>query len=256
MRADLPQFVRTRLDPDQRYGLRLTLFAVAIVLVAVPFSTLVFAVLGRGPVTRLDGSLANRLNDAVRASPAAVRALEVVSWLGRPGWLAVAVGVAAVFVWRRGVRRLAVYLVVTVIGGGVVDSAVKILVDRPRPVVDHPVASAFGKSFPSGHAMSATVAYGALLLVFMPALHGRRRVAAIVATAAVVFAIGCSRVLLGVHFLSDVVGGYVLGLAWLSAATAAFEVWRVEEGRRRAHPLAEGVEPEAGPALEGDVKRA
>jgi membrane-associated phospholipid phosphatase len=54
---------------------------------------------------------------------------------------------------------------------------------------------------------------------------------------------------LGVHFLTDVIGGYVLGLAWLLGAVAAFEIWRVELGRRPSEPLAEGVEPEAGPAL-------
>jgi len=129
---------------------------------------------------------------------------------------------------------------------------VKILVDRPRPVVDHPVATAWGKSFPSGHAMSSTVTYGALLLTFLPVLPGRRRAAAVVATAALVLVIGSSRLILGVHFLTDVIGGYVLGLAWLLGATAAFEIWRVELGGRRAEPLAEGVEPEAGPALRGD----
>jgi undecaprenyl-diphosphatase len=242
--------VQRRLDPKQRYGLRVTLFAIALVLVAVPFSTLTFLVLGKGPVTRLDGSVANRLNAAVHGRPAVVRTRDAISWLGKPLLLGVLVSAAAVFVWWRGRHRLAMFLVVTVVGGGLVDSAVKILVNRPRPVVDHPIASAFGKSFPSGHSMSATVTYGALLLVFLPVLLGRRRVVAIVATVALVLAIGCSRLLLGVHFVSDVVGGYLLGLAWLSASVAAFQIWRTEEGRRRTQPLAEGVEPEAGPALQ------
>lgn len=252
MRAGLPQFVRRRLDPAERYGLRITLFAVAIVLVAVPFSTLVFLVLAKGPVTRLDASLADRLNGSVHSSHGLVRFLEALSWLGKPLWLGIAVTVGALFVWRRGRRRLAVYLAVTVVVGGLVDSAVKVLVDRPRPVVDHPVISAFGKSFPSGHAMSSTVTYGALLLAFLPALAGRTRIAAVLGTTGLVLAIGCSRLLLGVHFLSDVVGGYVLGVAWLAASTAAFEIWRTEEGLPAAEPLVEGVEPEAGPALRGD----
>jgi len=249
MRAGLPQSIRRRLDPQERYGLRLTLFAAALVLVAVPFATLLFQVVAEGPAARLDGSLADRMNRAVDQHPVLLRTFELISHLGKPLTLGVLVSVASIFVWRRGQRRLAVYLVVTVVGGGLVDSAVKILVDRPRPVVDHPVITAWGKSFPSGHAMSSTVTYGALLLTFLPVLAGRRRVAAVVAAAALVLAIGCSRLILGVHFLTDVVGGYVLGLAWLLGATAAFEIWRVELGRRPAEPLAEGVEPEAGPAL-------
>jgi undecaprenyl-diphosphatase len=48
-----------------------------------------------------------------------------------------------------------------------------------------------------------------------------------------------------VHYLSDVIGGIALGVAWLAAATSAFEIWRQERGRRRTHPLEEGMEPEA-----------
>ena len=249
MPGGLPQAVRRRLDPEERYGLRVTLFAVAIVLVAVPFATLLFQVLAEGPAARLDGSLADRMNRAVHDQPLLLRTFEIISHFGRPVTLGVVVSIASIFVWRRGQRRLAVFLVVTVVGGGLVDSVVKILVDRPRPVVDHPVITAFGKSFPSGHAMSSIVTYGALLLALLPVLPGRRRVAAIVVTVGLVLAIGCSRLILGVHFLTDVIGGYVLGLAWLFAATAAFELWRVELGRRTTEPLAEGVEPEAGPAL-------
>ena len=246
MRADVPQVVRRRLDPEQRYGLRLTLFGLALVLVVVPFSTLLFQVMAKGPLTRFDGSLADRLNDMVHASPGLVGVLEFASWLGRPITLSVVVGLAAVWAWRRGQRRLAVFLVVTSLGGGLVDSAVKILVDRPRPVVDHPIITPFGKSFPSGHAMSSLVSYGAVLLAFLPAVRPRWRPMAIAATGLLVLAIGCSRLLLGVHFLSDVLGGYALGMAWLVGAVAVFEIWRTEEGHRRTKPLKEGVEPEAG----------
>ena len=246
MRAGLPQVVRRRLDREERYGLRLTLFALALVLVVVPFSTLLFQVLAKGPLARFDGSLADRLNDWVHRSAGLVDVLVFVSWLGRPLTLAVVVGLAAVWAWRRGQRRLAVFLVVTSIGAGVVDTAVKVLVDRPRPVVDHPIITPFGKSFPSGHAMSSLVSYGSVLLAFLPAIRSRRRPLAIFAVGFLVLVIGCSRLLLGVHFLSDVVGGYVLGLAWLVGAVAAFEIWRTEEGGRAAQPLKEGVEPEVG----------
>jgi undecaprenyl-diphosphatase len=68
-------------------------------------------------------------------------------------------------------------------------------------------------------------------------------------TIVVVAAIGASRLLLGVHFLTDVLAGHVLGVAWLVGATACFDVWRVERGRRPVQPLDEGVEPEAAAAL-------
>ena len=241
--------MRQHLDPSERYGLRLALVGLAIVLVAVPFSTLLFQVLAEGPLTRADGSVADAMNHAVHGHHWAVVALEGISWLGRPPLLAVWVLAAVAYAWHHGRRRLVAFLLVTPLGGGIVDTLVKALVDRPRPVVDHPVITAFGKSFPSGHAMSATVTYGALLLVFLPVLAPARRRAALVATTVLVLAIGTSRLLLGVHFVSDVVGGYVLGLAWLVGAVATFEVWRVERGQPVSAPLDEGIEPEATEAL-------
>jgi undecaprenyl-diphosphatase len=252
MEAGLPTEVARRVDPPGRYGLRITLLAVAFVLVTVPFAILLFEVLAKGPLTQLDASVANWMNGWVHGSPWLVHTLEIVSDFGVPLWLGIMVVAGSVYIWMHGRHRLATYLVVTVVGGSLVDTAVKVLVNRPRPQVDHPLDTAFGTSFPSGHALASTITYGALLLAFLPALGRRSRPVAIGVAVFIVLAVGTSRLLLGVHFLTDVVGGYVLGLAWLLAATAVFEIWREEEGKPHADVLAEGVEPDAGPALRGD----
>ena len=245
----LPDAVRRRLDPDERYGLRLTLFAVALVLVGVPFGILTDQVVRSGPLLAVDQGVAEAVHAWVlRRGDGFVTALRAVSWLGRPPLLTLLVGVAATFVFARGRTRLAVFLVVTGTLGGLIDTAVKILVNRPRPVFDTPLAHAMGKSFPSGHAMSSTVVYGALLLAFLPAVPRRARPAVAGGTVLLVLSIAASRVGLGVHFLSDVVGGVVLGLAWLAASVATFRVWRDERGRR-PEPIGEGLEPEAADDL-------
>jgi undecaprenyl-diphosphatase len=231
--------------------LRLTLFGLAVVLVAVPFSYLLLEVLRNGPFTAFDRDTATRLHEQVRGRDGLVAFLKLVSFLGKPLLLGVAVAVGSVFVIARGRKRLALYLIVTAIGGGLVDTAVKVIVNRPRPEIDEPLIHAFGKSFPSGHAMSSVVTYGALLLVLLPALRRRGRLVAYVSTAVLILAIGLSRLMLGVHYVSDVLGGWALGLAWLVAATAAFSIWRQEQGKPPVHPT-EGVEPEAGPALRGE----
>jgi undecaprenyl-diphosphatase len=231
MSVDLPPWIKARLDPAERYGLRVTLVGIALVLVAVPFSILTFEVLAKGPLTRLDGRVANTMNGWVQNKPAAEPTLAAISWLGRPPLLALWVVIAVVVFWRRDRHRVAVFLVVTSLGGGIVDTLVKMAVNRPRPVVDHPIATALGKSFPSGHAMSSTVTYGALLVAAWPLLSARARRVAATLTVVLVLAVGCSRLLLGVHFVSDVVGGYVLGGAWLAGSVAAFQTWRVEEHR-------------------------
>lgn len=233
-----------RLDPDARYGLRLTLFAGAFLLLAIPFGLLLEQVKTKGTLVRLDSSAARGLHGWVAGSPNVVRALKVLTFFGSPPWFYFLVGVGALVTWRRGRNRLALFLVVTTLSGGLLDTVVKIVVSRPRPSLVDPVATAHGKSFPSGHAMSSTIGYGALLLVFLPVIAPRLRVAIVAAFALLVAAIGFSRLALGVHYITDVLGGYVLGLAWLAAATAAFSVWRQEEGRPPVEPM-EGLEPEA-----------
>lgn len=245
-----PPSLLRRFDPEQRFGLRLTLFAVALVLVTVPFSYLLFEVIRGGPFTRIDEETAADLHVWVTGRDEFIAALRGVSLLGKPLWLGIAVGAGALFVFLRGRRRLAVFLAFTVIGGGLVDSAVKIAVDRPRPIVETPLAHAFGKSFPSGHAMSSTVAYGALLLVFLPIVPRVWRWLATTLTVLLVLAIGGSRLFLGVHFVSDVIAGHALGLAWLFGSAALFNIWREERGAPKVD-LTDGIEPEAEADLVG-----
>jgi len=241
--SDLRAIWDRRLDPEERYGLRLTLFAVAFLVVAIPFGLLLEQVLADGWLVRADTSAARHLHGWVSHSPGAVRGLKFVSLLGEPALFYVIVALASLWVWRHHGTRLALFLVVTTVLDGLLDTAVKLAVDRPRPSLVDPVATAFGKSFPSGHAMGSTVVYGALLLVFLPLIAHRRRVAVVAGTVVLVLAIGFSRLALGVHYVSDVVGGYVLGLAWLAASTAAFSIWRVARGQPPVDPI-EGLEPE------------
>jgi len=240
--------VDRRLDPEGRYGLRVTLYGVAFLLVAIPFGLLLEQIKYHGALVRIDTSAARHLHNWVRHSPGTVKALKVLTFFGTPVWFYVLVIPAAVYVWRRGRVRLAVYLLVTTFGGGLLDTVVKEVVSRDRPSLVDPVATAHGKSFPSGHAMSSTIVYGALLLVFFPVIARRVRPYLVAGACVLVAAICFSRLALGVHFITDVVGGVVLGLAWLAASTAAFSIWRVERGRPPVE-VTEGVEPEAAADL-------
>jgi undecaprenyl-diphosphatase len=168
--------------------------------------------------------------------------LSRVGSAGVLGWL-VAIATVLLVVRRR--YRLAVYLPVTYLGALVLDPALKAAIGRLRPVVLHPVAHGGGFSFPSGHALGSIVGYGALLLVFTPALPRRLRRPVVAVVALLVLAIGFSRLALGVHFLSDVLGAWALGIAWLGITAYAFEVARVRAGDRPTEPVAEGLEPEA-----------
>lgn len=235
--------MRRWLDPDERYGLRVTLLAVAVVLVAVPFALLTLQVVRDGPLTEVDRAVTNAARGWLRDRPDAVgRAVRLVSDLGKPVFLTVLAGAVAMFVLYRDRVRLAVFVVTTSLLGGFVNSGVKVLVARPRPDSAEALVAASGNSFPSGHAMGSTVVYGALLLALLPLVPRPRRRYAVAATAALVLAVAASRVLLGVHYLSDVLAGLVLGLAWLAASVAAFRAWRTESGAPRG-PVLDGADP-------------
>ena len=221
-------------------------------LVAVTGAALVFTLLLAlvrlqwRPLESVDHGAAARINGLVAGHPALISVVKAVTWLGSDGVLWTVIGVSAVFLAVRRRWRLAGYLLVAGAGALVMDPILKSLVGRLRPVVAHPVAHGNGNSFPSGHSLGSIVCYGAVLLVFLPTTRGRWRTVLRAVLVTLVALIGISRILLGVHFLSDVAGGWTLGITWLGLTAFAFELSRRAEGQPVTDPLAEGLEPEAG----------
>jgi len=197
------------------------------------------------PLESVDRGLAAALNNAVAGHRPVVLALGFATRLGSHGVLLWLLAIASVVLLVRRRSRLVVFLVVSGIGSVILDPALKAAVGRLRPVVAHPVAIGGGDSFPSGHSLGSIIVYGALLMVFVPALPRRWRALAIAAAVVLVLAVGFTRLALGVHFLSDVLGAWALGVAWLGLTAYATELWRVEAGLRPTQPLTEGLEPEA-----------
>lgn len=217
---------------------------------AVAFTILLVLVrLGWRPLESVDHRAASGINNVIAGHGAVLRVVKDITLLGSTLVLSAVIGLAVLLLALRRRWRLAVYLVLTGAGALVLDPIIKALVGRLRPVLVHPVAHAPGNSFPSGHSLGSMVCYGALFLVFAPAARGRWRTCFAVLVAVVIAAVGLSRILLGVHFISDVIGGWAVGIAWLGATTFAFELTRRATGRRVSEPVAEGLEPEAGTDL-------
>jgi undecaprenyl-diphosphatase len=213
---------------------------------AVIFALLLLLVrLQWAPLESADHRAAAGLNSLVADNATAVGIVKAVTWLGSGGVLWTLIGAAVVLLAVRRRWRLAVYLLVTGAGELTLDPVLKALVGRLRPVVAHPIAHGTGDSFPSGHAFGSMVCYGALFLVFLPATRGiwRRVFTAIIVT--LIAAIGVSRLLLGVHYVSDVLGGWALGITWLGITAFAFELSRYAVGAPVTQPVTEGLEPEA-----------
>jgi len=160
-----------------------------------------------------------------------------VSLVGGPTFRAIEVSVAAIVctVYR---RWISVALLLTSVGGAAaLEVLVKVIVARPRPYLFRGAQHAAGFSFPSGHAMSAAAFCGALAFI---AWHAWRR--ALPRTLAVstailaAFLVGLSRIVLGVHYPSDVLGGFTLAVAWTSLCIACFSRQLVREQQAVGKP--------------------
>ncbi|UQW99935.1 phosphatase PAP2 family protein [Streptomyces sp. RerS4] len=170
------------------------------------------------PLAGVDDGLARDLHAYAVAHPGVTHGMRVLSdWAWDPWTMRALAAVACLWLWRRGdrVRALAVGAATLVASG--VQQGVKAAVGRERPQWPDPVASADYAAYPSGHAMTATVVCG-LLLWLLPARGSRGAAGAAWAVAAVsVLGVGFTRVYLGVHWFSDVLAGWLLGVALVAS---------------------------------------
>ena len=231
----------------RRFGTRAMVGWMAVVFGAAPF-LLLWLLVQRAwtPLAVLDGDVAAHLNAIVSQSPVAVSVLMAMTTLGGTETAVLLFSLATLFLIIRRRRRLATFVVATGIGLSVLVPVSKAIVDRARPVVASPVVDTpSNASFPSGHAMTALVTFGTLLLLALPGVSRRTRPWLIAGTALIVVAVAVTRLALGVHFVSDVLAGWALGAGWLAVIVAAFQIWQRDRGVDPDEPLDPlHVEPE------------
>jgi membrane-associated phospholipid phosphatase len=160
------------------------------------------------------------------ASDAQLQFFATLTDLGDRSFLiALAGGIAVLLLFRRRWFMAAAWVVATA-GGGFLTTALKALFERSRPEWAHGFASADGWSFPSGHASGASIVYG--LLAYLVVIHLPKRLHLPLAAVAMtlIVCVGFSRVILQVHYFSDVLGGFAFGAAWVAAWIAGLEAFR------------------------------
>jgi membrane-associated phospholipid phosphatase len=181
-------------------------------------------------VTALDANVEMWLH--IRATPLVSNAMATVSFLGAPTTLTIVAVAGSLLLLYQRRRAEAATLSTVVLGGNFLNFCLKHLIQRGRPVFDDPIFSLPTYSFPSGHAMASTVFYG--LLAIYASVNARQRYAVYVAIAAAVFMVvlvSFSRIYLGLHYLSDVMGGIAEGIAWLALSyTVLHYIRRGEAG--------------------------
>lgn len=216
------RFAQRRFRVDDPFGLSLTTGLVFLIVAGWAFTAVVSDVAARSDLVSVDAPITEYFAD--HREPWLTTATEWVTALGSlsvlvPLLAAVAVG------WLIRTRRwgVALFLLLALAGAVVAIDVLKDLVERGRPPTRFAVSDASGLAFPSGHAALATVGFGALAYI-----HGAvvrwwsARVAIWAAAVTVTLLVGFSRVYLGVHWFSDVLGGYALGAVWLGIVVTAF----------------------------------
>lgn len=223
-------FLQARLTQQRFSGLPLTLLLIAFLYTFILFVGLIEDFLTSDPIVAVDIRLANLLH--VFRSPELVTIFLWATLLGKSLLVIIfaVLAAAALWLWRKRTYILPLWL--AIIGSQVVTFIGKLSLHRTRPEGLVPVYVENSYSFPSGHATIAVAFYGFLIYCL---IRGTKRWAykinALFAGLVAIAVIGFSRLYLGVHFLSDVLSGYLLGLLWLIISISLVE-WKNSRARQ------------------------
>lgn len=223
------EFLFDRLSPNGYLGLHLTVGVLLIIGASWLFGGIAQDVVAGDPLTVIDQNVAAWFHG--RQTPGLTTTMQLVTVLASAAWVTGVGIVTALVLWRKRCWYRLLALVLVLPAGMVLNFLLKIVFHRQRPCPTDWFLMFHGYSFPSGHTMAATLLYGLLAVFAVMALKAwRRRVAAVLGAFVMVLLIGFSRVYLGAHYLSDVLGAAAAGLAWLALSLTAVDILR----RRRS----------------------
>ncbi|MEU9622623.1 phosphatase PAP2 family protein [Streptomyces sp. NPDC088251] len=210
--------------PPARRPSRPSPFHTAVACAALALVLLILVAARWSPLMTLDRTVADALHRRAVTEPGLVHANRILTdWAWDPWTMRALITVAVVVLWWRGARALTMWVAATSVLSALLQQGLKSAVGRERPQWPNPVDSAHYAAFPSGHAMTATVSCG--LLLWLLRRHGAGTGvwrAALVAAWVSVIGVGVTRLYLGVHWLSDVLGGWLLGAALVGFSIAGF----------------------------------
>ena len=236
------RFLQARLSPEGYLGLHLTIGLLVIFAAGWWFGDIAEDMSRDAAKRLLDDSITSWFQ--AHATPLLTRIAQTVTFFGSVGFLTAASAVLALIfaIWKSFYRLLALALAMG--GGSLLNILLKHFFHRHRPVLENPLVTLSSFGFPSGHTMGSTIFYGLLALFVAHSLRNwPRRILVCCAAAFIIALVGLSRIYLGYHYFTDVLGGVLAGTSWLLIVLAAFRsgplarFWRApEQTRTRARP--------------------
>jgi membrane-associated phospholipid phosphatase len=227
-----------RLDPRAYLTLHIVVGLLVCLLTAWVFAALLDSVGEKDVLVHRDESVANWFHH--NGTPLGDRIFVFISWIGSPFAMAVLFVAAMLYLWRAKQRTLMVAWVLSYVGGTVLDAVVKDVVRRPRPEFAGKFLFLHSWSFPSGHSMGSLIGFAMLAytIIRVRKIESTRAQIGIWAAAVVmVMLVGYSRLYLAVHYLSDVLAGYTLGVLWLAVCFTGLQMVSRRAERRGAPSL-------------------
>jgi undecaprenyl-diphosphatase len=217
-------YVARRLRPNAAFGLSLTAGLAGVAVVGCAFGIVVQDVISRKDLTGLDGTVYRFLLD--HRAPALTTASRLVADLGGTVVLTTFTLAVAGLVWWKTRRTRDLVLPLLAAGGSwLLVEVIKMAVHRPPPPVADMLAGAPGFAFPSGQATESAACLLTVALVASGVLRSwRSKVVAVTAAVSLTILIGLARLTLAVHWLTDVLGGWALGVLWFAVVVVVSEV--------------------------------
>ena len=225
-------FLQARFSPEGYLGLHLTAGALVLICATWFFASLAEDVMEGAPLTVTDIKFSAWLH--THSMPKVTIGLLLVTHLHSMLGISVMTFVVVMYlVWQRQ-RYLIVGLLLSVAGGMLLNVLLKNVFHRARPRFDGQILTLTSYGFPSGHTMAATCFYGALAVFAVWKFKSwSSRLAAVAMASLLIGLVGFSRIYLGAHYLSDVLGAIGEGLAWLSfCLTGVNTIWRRRHYRK------------------------
>jgi membrane-associated phospholipid phosphatase len=214
------RFLRSRMDPATATGLALTVAVAGLVLTGVIVGVLAWMVRRDTGLVDIDHAIEAWANE--HATTFSDDVLRGITHLGDTATtLVVGLAVSAYGLWRWRKPSIPVFVTTVILGQVLISNTIKVTIDRARPEL-RPRTGFSGTSFPSGHTTAAAATYLGVALVLGIASSPRARAALGGVAVSIAVAVGCTRVLLGVHWFSDVLAGLVIGWSWFGICAVAF----------------------------------
>jgi membrane-associated phospholipid phosphatase len=228
----LVRFFRARLTPGGEFGLHLTAGLVAMIAAVSAFREIAEAVGEQDDIARFDVRVAHWFNTHA-FEPLTTIMLGFTHLHGIVG-MSIASGALALWFWRRNAPYWVLSVAIAAPGGMLINVLLKNVYARPRPMFEEPLLTLATYSFPSGHTAASTLFYGLIACyVFTTAPGWGRRVGIVAFAAVMVLLVAFSRVYLGAHYVSDVLGAMTYSAGWLAICIAAVSTLRRRRAARR-----------------------